>query len=154
MDIMNLIHAICLSYTRISLMPRTKIISRYKENNILNKHISKFKDTDIFSLSDNLISFLISLDCIKGSLYGVTYGDNFISIDLDYYVEDTKASITYYPKSNRFEIINDYVSYTIYRNTKNGYTVGKMWEQISEDLKDVYIDIIIQASDYVNSSNA
>lgn len=155
MNIMNLIHAICLSKNRINDIPRWKIITLYKENKLLNEQISDFVKLDIFDASNNIISFLLSLGELSNSIWGVTYDENYISINMDdfYYTDTTnyKCVITYYPKSNRFEINGEDVSYTIYRNTKNGSTITKMWETLIMQLKTIYVDIIIDMAEYISN---
>ena len=159
MNIMNLIHAICLNKNRISNTPKWKFISVYKANKNLNNSISTFLSLDIFDASNNLISFLLSLGELSNTIHGITYSDTFIDLDIGKSSIDihgfenlkTNAHVIFYPKSNRFEIISDVVSYTIYRNTKNGNTVNKMWEPLTNDLKEIYIDIILRMAEYINT---
>ena len=155
MDIMNLIHAICLNKQRIDSTPKWKIFTLQKENKTFNKLISEFADLDIFDASNNFISFLLSLGELSNSVWGINYDENYLSIDLDAYyiiggVNSTHA-VVYYPKSNRFEITGEDVSYTIYRNTKNSNKINKMWEPLTIELKSIYADKIIEMAEYIST---
>jgi len=151
---MNLIHAICLSKIHINQLPKWKIVSIYKENKLLNNNINKFLNLDIFDASDNIITFLLSLKELPSeSVWGVTYDINFINIDMGTYCTidgyKNESIVTYYPKSNRFEITDKNISYTIYRNTKNSSIINKIWEPLTDDLKNIYLDIIFEATRYI-----
>ena len=62
MYIMNLIHEICLTKNKINHTPKWRILTKNKQEKKLNNHISEFLNSDIFSASENIISFLLSLD--------------------------------------------------------------------------------------------
>jgi hypothetical protein len=154
---MNLIHAIYLNKNRINSMPRWKIITLYKERKNLDTLISDFMKLDVFDASNNIISFLLSLGKLSNDIWGIKYNENYISIDMNafYYIDGNnyECIITYYPKSNRFEINDDDVSYTIYRNTKNSNKINKMWEPLTVYIKDIYVDIILEMAEYISSSH-
>lgn len=152
MYIMNLIHEICLTKNNISNIPKWKIITKNKQEKKLNKDISEFKNSDIFSASENIISFLLSLDKeitnhITGFLY---YTDTYLHIEvLD--INEVITDVVYFPNSNRFEIGNKNVGYTIYRNNKICNRIDKMWEPLTVKIKERYLDIIIQMAEYIAS---
>lgn len=152
MYIMNLIVDICLTKNCINNTPRWKFISKNKQLKKLNDDIYKFKNLDIFSASDNMITFLLSLDKdtvkhIDGSLF--MYSDTFLCMDIEYNNDYPITSFSYYPKSNRFEVWNEDVGYTVYRNTKISNRINKMWEPLTDKIKERYLEIIIQAAEYI-----
>lgn len=148
MYIMNLIHEICINKYYINITPKWKFITKRKRIKNFNDSISKFMDLDIFSLSDNVISFLLSwnkeTETVAGYLY---YNDSCLCIEvLD---NDNNIKVDYYPKSNRFEI-RGYVSYSIYRNTKTSKYINGMWEPLTEKIKERYLEIILQIAEYIS----
>ena len=150
MYIMNLIHDICLTKNSINSTPRWKFISKIKLTQKLNSDISEFLKLDVFSASENVLSFLLSLDRettkhINGYL---SYDEAYILIEV-LENDGTNTDVTYYPRSNRFEIWNKYVSYTIYRNTKISNIINKMWEPLTNEIKERYLDMIIQMADNI-----
>lgn len=151
MNIMNLIHDICLTKNSINNTPKWKFITKNKQEKRFDKDISDFLNLDIFSASEHMISFLISLGrgitkYIDGYL---KYNDVHIAVQVFDDNIATITNVTYYPLSNRFEIENDHVHYTIYRNTKISNHVNKMWEPLTHKIKKRYLEIIIQMAEYL-----
>ena len=152
---MNLINALCLSKNKIDSLPKWRFISRYKERKNLKKVLNNFLLQDIFVISDGIVSFLLSVN-MHDILKEVRFDEKFISVDLGVYEDDDgyiiENNITYYPKSNRFEIFYNNIQYTVYRNTKNCDAVNQLWNIVSEELKEKYIDIIYSINEYINST--
>lgn len=148
MNIMNLIHDICLTKNSINNTPNWRFISKNKYKKKLNNNILEFLNLDIFSASDNMISFLVSLGSeITCNINGyLRYCEIYITIQIP---ESNITTITYYPTSNRFEVENDYIRYTIYRNNKISNNINNVWEPLTHKIKKRYIDIIIQMADYL-----
>lgn len=147
MYIMNLIHDICLTKNKINNIPKWKIITRSKEVKRLNNDMIEFLNLDIFSASDNIITFLLSLNLnneIRDTI--PNYNESFIHVDIG---KDTIIHVDYYPRSNRFEVWDKDVAYTIYRNTKICNHINKMWEPLTMKIKEEYLKIIIQIAEYV-----
>jgi hypothetical protein len=144
----NLIHGICLTKNVIKNIPRWKFITRNKEQKILNQYISDFLNLDIFTASDNFITFLIGLskEITEDLNIFLWYNDTLFIIE----IPDDNESVTnivYYTHSNRFEVWNKSIAYTIYRNNKINKSVNDIWEPLSYKIKETYIDIIIQLSE-------
>ena len=148
MIIMNLIHDICLTKTNLKNTPKWKFITIRKLNKKLNEDIDKFMDLDIFSIGDNVLTFLLSLDkkCIDKIDCYIHYGSKFISV----IVTDDEVLISYFPKSNYFEISAKNMTFTIYRNTKASKYFTKIWEPLMLKTKERYLEIIIQMADYIS----
>ena len=139
MNGMNIIHDICLTENKIKNTPRWKFITRNKLNKKLNKLKLDFLNLDVFNASNNIISFLISLgkDMTKNVNGYLWYDDRCILIQIQ--DNETIFDVNYYPKSNRFEIISDYISFSIYRNTKVSNYINNIWESLEEKIKERYI---------------
>ena len=152
MDIMNIIHDICLTKIRIKNTPKWKFISKNKLNKKLHELSSEFLKSDIFSVSDNMITFLLSLDrstiCNNIKINdNFSYGNNFINMSI---TSNTVTTIfAYYPETNRFEVWNNHIAYTIYRNNKICNRVNILWEPFSYDIKVRYLKMIIQLADCI-----
>lgn len=144
MYIMNLIHDICLTKIRINNIPRWKFISKNKEMKNLDRKMSEFLNLDIFNASDNIITFLISLNkkIYNDNIGNIWYTDTFIAFNIPDDI-GRETNITYYPISNHFEIWNNDVAYNIYRNTKISNRINKMWEPLTNNIKERYLNIII-----------
>lgn len=152
MDIMNLIHEICLTKIKINNTPKWRFITKNKLIKNLDNAISKFLDLDIFAASDYMITFLSSLDknIIKNIEINrmVIYCATMITMDI---IDDNSVvtTFTYYPETKRFEVWNKDVAYTIYRNTKICNRINKMWEPLCDNIKTQYIDIITKSVEYM-----
>lgn len=155
MNVMNLIHEICLTKNRINNIPKWKFIVKKKQKEKLNNLILEFLNLDIFVASENAISFFISIN--RNTIYNIDsnlkYDDSYLNIQLS--DNNYVTHITYYPKSNRFEIENDHVAYTIYRNTKSSKHIKSIWEPLTDKIKEKYINIIIQIAESIaiNTNN-
>ena len=151
MNIMNLIHDICLTKNSINSTPNWRFISKNKYKKKLNNDISEFLNLDIFSASENVISFLICFDeeIIDETVSGFLQSSaTFIRLELpDNNEIDTK--ILYLAKANCFEISNKDVAYTIFRNNRVSNRINKMWEPLTDKIKERYVEIIIQMADYL-----
>lgn len=148
MDIMNLIHDICLLKNSINHTPKWKFISRNKLIKKLDEDISEFKNLDIFSASENIISFLISVDkeivkCID--IDSILYDYSYLTLDMR--TGNIITTITYLPTLNSFEVKNVNIAYTIYHNTAASRRINKMWEPLTYKIKEKYIEIIIKIAD-------
>jgi hypothetical protein len=82
------------------------------------------------------------------------FNEKFISVDLGVYLTDAYGysyadvnTVTYFPKSNRFEVSYNNINYTIYRNTKNCDAVNTSWSIVTIMLKRKYLDIIYIVND-------
>ena len=152
MDIMNLIHEICLTKIKINNTPKWRFITKNKLIKNLDNTISKFLDLDIFAASDYMITFLSSLDknIVKNIEINrmVIYCATMITMDI---IDDSSVvtTFTYYPETKRFEVWNKDVAYTIYRNTKICNRINKMWEPLCDNIKTQYIDIITKSVEYM-----
>lgn len=151
---MNLVQDICLIKNNINSISKIHFILRNKEIKKFNNKISEFMNLDIFNASDNMLTFLISLgkettnaaiDCY------LWYDNSCISIQLCDNDNMCPTYIDYYPNSNRFEIKSDHVSYSIYRNTKISNRINEMWGPLSINIKEKYVDIIIQIAEYISN---
>lgn len=152
MNIMNLIHDICLTKTYINNTPKWKVLSVRKLNKKLNEDLNIFLDLDIFATADNTFTFLLSLDrkiISENIKSGLLYNNASFTIEIEdeYY---KYLDIEYYPRTNKFEITSYGLSYTIYRNTKPSRYINKMWEPLTDRIKKRYLDIIIQLADYIS----
>lgn len=152
MYIMNLIHDICLTKNSINNTPKWRFITKNKQTKKLNKNIAEFLELDVFSASNNIITFLNSLDreIVTSAIGSIWFTTTFIALDV-YDKNNIETNITYYPESGRFEIWNNNVSYTIYRNNKVSNKINKMWEPLVVNIKKKYLDIIIKIADYIIS---
>lgn len=147
MYIMNLIHDICLTINDINNTPKWKFITKHKQIKKLNENRLNFLDLNIFSSSDNVLTFLLAInDYNPESIPGLAFNKAWLHID----IIDDNIHIDYYPNSNRFEIWGSTVAYTIYRNTKNSNKINNMWEPLSCKMKKRYLEIIIQMAEYIS----
>ena len=152
MCIMNLIHDICLTKINMENVSKWKLFSMIKLKKRLNKDISDFLNLDIFDLANNVLSFLISLDkdIINSIDENIWYTDTFLCIE---FADDRNIinSIMYYPKSNRFEVWSQDISYIIYNNTTNCNKINKLWQPLTNGIRERYLYIIIQLADYIKT---
>lgn len=153
MNIMNLIHDICLTKNKIINTPKWRLFERYKQSKRLNEDTLNFLNLDIFNASENMITFLLSLDrkIIENNIKGfITYDTTFLVLLI--LGDTTNTYVYYHPKFNRFEITNDNVAYTIYRNSKISTKINKMWEPLTHKIKERYLEIIIQIAEYISQN--
>lgn len=146
MDVMNLIHDICLTKNSINNIPKWRFIKRNKQMRRFNKIISDFLNLDIFVASEGTISFLLGLNIntINNiNVHGVECMDILIE-------DNTYISVTYYPITNRFEITSADISYTIYRNNKISNRINNIWEPLTRKIKEKYLEVIIQIAEYLS----
>ena len=147
MDIMNLIHEICLTVSAINNTPKWKFITRNKLKNKLDEKISEFKELNIFDASDNMLSFLLSLDkelIIYIIRYRNLYYDaTFIGVNLKSGYNASGTIVLYHPKLNRFDITGSNMSYSIHRKDRLGKRTSSIWEPLTYRIKERYIEIII-----------
>lgn len=150
MDIMNLIHDICLTKNKINNTPKWRFIEGYKQSKRLNEDIINFLDLDIFNASENIISFLVCFneETLDKNVNGFLQSSaTFIKIQIQ--DDQNTTHIMYLPKRNRFEINNKDVAYTIYRNTKISNQISKMWEPLTHKIKERYVEIILNLAEYI-----
>lgn len=155
MNIMNLIHDICITKNKINNTPRWRFIALNKQTKKLNNDIEDLLSLDIFSLSDHIISFLncFSDDILENNITGyLQHSNTFIHLMI---TDDNNLSnnVLYLPTSNRFEINNMNIGYTIYRNTKISNKINKVWEPLSIKIKQRYLEIVIELAEYISLSN-
>lgn len=145
MNTMNLIHKICMTKNHINNAPKWKFIYKHKETKILDECIKEFLNLNIFDASNNFITFMLSLDnYYTKTITSVHFSKIYLSINLS-----NGLFIEYYPKSNRFEINEDSITYTVYRNTKYSNFIKDKWEPTAEKIKEEYINIIISMAEYI-----
>lgn len=146
MNVMNLIHGICISKNHINNSHKWRFIYKYKENKILNERIKEFLGLNIFDASNNFITFMLSLDDnYTKYVSSIHFSQIYLSINLS-----DRLFVEYYPKSNRFEINEDNITYTVYRNTKYSNFIKNKWIPTTEKIKEEYIKIIINMAEYIN----
>ena len=153
MDIMNLIHEICLLKSNINNTPKWKFITKNKLSKKLDEDITKFRELDIFRASENIISFLLSLnrDTTKHiSGEQVLYNYTYLALDIKMGENAPIINVLYFPKSNTFDIKGNNISYTIYPKTRLGKRLSGMWNPLSYKIKERYIEIIIQMADEID----
>ena len=149
MDIMNLIHDICLTKNRINNTPRWKFITRNKEIKKLNNLKLQFLNLNIFDAADSTITFLISLDknLVNRSDIFLFYGESHLLVKV--IDDDVETLVTYFPKNNWVEVATEHTCYSIYRNSKISKRVNKMWEPLINKIKEKYLEIIIEMIKYL-----
>lgn len=145
MEVANTIRTIYNAKQKINSMPKYRFLSRYKQNKILEKEYHKFMDYDIFRLTDIFLSFVLAVD------EGYLKDENYIKFKNGYLIISLTDStvIEYFAKSNKFQVTEDNIAYTVYRNTKCGKYISTRWEIIQNILKTMYYPIISKTIDKI-----
>jgi hypothetical protein len=146
----NVLQDICLTRNILKNTPKWKYVTRYKQTKRLDEDIIKFKNLDIFIASEYMITFLLSLDkeITKNLSIFVWYNDSLVLLE----VKDNNnksTNVLFSPRSNKFEISDKNVTYTIYRNTKISNNINLMWEPLTDTIKESYIKIITEISELI-----
>jgi hypothetical protein len=151
MGALECIYSICVIKTKINDLPKWKFISIRKENKLLEKKHKDFFNYDIFDMTNAVISFLLATEN-KDTLeelgyYNINIKDNYLSV----YINEHDILVEFFSKSNRFQVSEETITYSVYRNSKSSRFIQIKWDIISEILKLMYYDIIMQLIDYTHA---
>lgn len=140
----NIIHNISITKINLHKIPKWRIFTKYKMNKELNKYINNFLLLDIFIASDDFITFIMSFDnkFIENNIDNIKFNRLCLSLK----ISDT--IIHYFPKSNRFEIIDNSYKYYVYKKTNLNSFIKIKWDKISNDIKQFYIEKILYVSEF------
>lgn len=148
---MNIIQDICMIKNNIDNIPKWKFITKFKQRKKLDNIISEFLKLDIFNASDIMITFLICFDEKIIQKYineSIQINNSLIKFEIKDY-NNIITNIIYFPKTSHFEISNENITYSIYRNNKINTNMNAIWESLTYKIKEKYIDIIIQMTKYL-----
>lgn len=148
-DIMNLIHSLCISIEKLNRLPKWKIISRKKEIKNFNSLKDEFFKLNVFDLADYIISYIVSLpEEIMNDIKYCNYNKAHMCIYLTCSSDNKAYNIDYCPTTHRFQISNLETSYSIYKDYKPIMKhVRDMWDSIEDDFKNKCFDMIIRTAE-------
>ena len=141
-------------FNSINHTSRWKFITKNKLRKKLEEDINEFKELDIFRASENMISFLLSLNRDTTKLISgeqVLYNYTYLALDIKLGENSPITNVLYFPKSNTFDIKNKNTAYTIYPKARIGKRISGMWNPLSYKIKERYIEIIIQMADELDN---
>lgn len=139
---MNTINEICIYMIQLYSVRKIRFIKRM----VINSKITKLKNIlylqDIFSLSNNVITFFSSIPQYIVDPVELNIIQEFMQIHL----HDT-IDITYNARRQEFEINDDsYGIYTISKHIDISKVKREKWMNIEYALKDFYINAILNTS--------